>query len=276
MKAGTTSLYHYLRPHPQVYMAPIKELDFFVEEANWRRGFKWYVKHFEGAGPQARAVGEASTAYSKYPSVSGVPDRIAAHLPDVRLIYVVRDPIERIRSHYEHRVAVGAERNPLGQAALQNPIYLECSLYASQIDQYLRCFPRDQLLIITSEGLLHDRMATMRTVYEFLNVEPSYVSETLNQEFYKTGDRAMFAPAAWWLRHRLKKYFPGSKRAKEVVDSVLPRLTGRVLRHPRTDRSVTRVHVSDALRAQLADRLKNDVRRLSTYMDQGFDGWGII
>ena len=107
MKAGTTSLYHYLHAHPQVFMPSIKELDFFVAGGNWGRGLHWYQKQFAGAGPGAVAVGEASTMYTKYPSVDGVPERIAAHLPEVRLVYVVRDPIDRIRSHYRHRVAVG-------------------------------------------------------------------------------------------------------------------------------------------------------------------------
>ncbi|MDQ4058746.1 MAG: sulfotransferase, partial [Actinomycetota bacterium] len=66
MKAGTTSLYHYLRSHPEVFMPAVKELDFFVEDINWRRGLSWYRRQFASAPPEARAVGEASTNYSKY------------------------------------------------------------------------------------------------------------------------------------------------------------------------------------------------------------------
>src|SRR5437660_1291673 len=77
MKAGTDALWKYLRGHPQVHMAPTKELDFFAEELNWRRGLGWYEGQFEGAGA-AVAIGEASTSYSKHPTHPGVPERIAA------------------------------------------------------------------------------------------------------------------------------------------------------------------------------------------------------
>src|SRR5437879_4812348 len=151
MKAGTTSLYHYLRPHPEVFMPKTKELDFFVEEMNWSRGWTWYREQFEAAPAHTKARGEASTAYAKAPRFRGVPVRIAATLPDVRLVYVIRNPIERIRSHYQHRVATGAEVRPLEAAVLENPIYVDYSRYAFQIEQFLEHFPREQLLVVRSE-----------------------------------------------------------------------------------------------------------------------------
>jgi hypothetical protein len=125
MKAGTTSLYHYLRHHEQVFMPKVKELDFFVEEMNWPRGIHWYTQQFAGAAAGVLASGEASTSYSKYPQHAGVPERMAATVPDVKLLYVVRDPIARIRSHYRHRVLVGAEREGLETAVLRDPRYVD-------------------------------------------------------------------------------------------------------------------------------------------------------
>lgn len=273
MKAGTTSLYHYLRVHPQVFMSPIKELDFFAQEGNWRRGLEWYRKQFEGAGPKAVAVGEASTSYSKHPSVGGVPERVKTHLPDARLIYVVRNPIDRIRSHYQHRVAVGVERAPLAQAVFENPIYLNCSRYASQVDQYLQHFPRKRLLLVTSEELRDSRQSTMRDVYAFLDVDGGYVPEILSHEFLKTKERATYSPALGRVRHALKNHFPASKRAKEFVDSVLPRSLNYVLR--RDERGDGSLDLPEDVRSELADHLKDDVRRLRAYMTEGFDGWGI-
>lgn len=273
MKAGTTSLYHYVRAHPQVFMPPIKELDFFVEEANWRRGLQWYRKQFDAARLDVVAVGEASTAYSKYPVIRGVPQRIADCLPHVRLVYVVRDPIERIRSHYEHRVAVGSESTPLAQAILENPIYLSCSRYGLQVEQYLAFIPRERLLIITSEDLRSARQQTIRRVYEFLGVDSSFRPETLDQEFYPTTGRARLSPTAWRLRSTLKRYIPASKRAKEFIDSRLPQSLSRILGRPLIEQA--RFRVGHQLRAQIADLLRDDVRRLRTYMPEGFEGWGI-
>jgi hypothetical protein len=93
MKAGTTSLYHYLREHPQIFMPKAKELDFFAVETTWRRGIDWYAEQFAGAGGDEIARGEASTAYSKYPHYPNVPERIARAIPGCQLIYVVRLPL---------------------------------------------------------------------------------------------------------------------------------------------------------------------------------------
>jgi hypothetical protein len=275
MKAGTTSLYHYLRAHPEVSMPPVKELDFFVGRVNWRRGLDWYAKHFEGAAG-ASAIGEASTAYTKYPVVEGVPERIVAHLPDVRLIYVVRDPIERIRSHYQHRVALGAERAPLRQAVLQNPMYLNCSRYALQLEQYLKHFQRDQILLLTSEDLRHNRKAALHRAYEFLGVDAGYVPDVIEREFYRTEERATFSAAVWSVRRRLKRLFPATKRAKEFMDTVAPpMLLTQILRRSNGDDGPPKALVDADLRSELSGLLVDDVRKLRSYMPEEFDGWGI-
>jgi hypothetical protein len=275
MKAGTTSLYHYLRVHPQVFMSPIKELDFFVEEGNWRRGLDWYQKQFRGADPEALAVGEASTGYSKYPSVRGVPERVKTHLPDTRLIYLVRNPIDRIRSHYQHRVSVGTERAPVEQAIFGKPFYLDCSRYALQVEQYFQYFPRERILLIESDELRHSRQSTMSRVYAFLGVDTGYVPEALNHEFLRTSGRLTFSPSIGRLRHALKRHFPATKRGKEFVDSVLPRSLSRVIGHRDDGVGESSFALSDNVQARLAEHLKDDVRRLRAYMTEGFDGWGI-
>ena len=116
MNCGTTALYRYLQAHPEVYMPSVKAPEFFVEEANWRRGVDWYRRMFAGAPPDAVAIGEASNAYTKHPRYRGVPKRVASVLPDVRLIYVVRDPVARMRSHYQTKVAEGSEVAPFAEA----------------------------------------------------------------------------------------------------------------------------------------------------------------
>src|SRR5207244_732601 len=99
MKAGTTSLYEYLRTHPQVFMSERKELDYFTTGIDRGLDRDWYEGCFERADG-ARAVGEASTGYTKFPTHRDVAARVAALLPDVRLIYMIRNPIERMRSQW--------------------------------------------------------------------------------------------------------------------------------------------------------------------------------
>ncbi|MGY1809447.1 sulfotransferase family protein [Blastococcus sp. SYSU D00669] len=274
MKAGTTSLYHYLSAHPQIAVPQYKAPEFFVAESNWDRGIDWYRKQFPPAGPEVRAVGEASNAYTKYPRYQGVPERIASVLPGVRLVYVVRDPIARIRSHYQTRAAEGSERAPFADAVFDDHIYLDYSRYAMQIEQYLAHFPREQLLVITSEDLRSARGETMRRVYEFVGVEPDFASADLERDYYRTSDRAARSPVPLPLRKFLKRRFPATRRFKELENNTLSavrRLTGRGGERPAT----APFEISDAVRAKLVAELEDDVRRLRRYLPEGFDGWGI-
>ena len=275
MKAGTTSLYHYLAAHPQVATPRYKAPEFFVAEANWHRGVDWYRKQFPQVGSEVLAVGEASNAYTKYPRYRGVPKRIASVLPDVRLIYVVRDPIARLRSHYQTKVAEGSETAPFAEAVFADHIYLDYSRYALQIEQYLDHFPREQLLVIRAEELRGRRDATMHAVYEFVGVDPAAAPDNLDREFYKTKDRAVRSPLPLWLRKRLKRRFPATRRFKELEPDLIGafrRLTGRGDQGPLP---AERFVIPDDLRLRLTAELEDDVHRLRGYVGPDFDGWGI-
>lgn len=275
MKCGTTSLYHYLRDHPQIFMPSIKAPEFFAEEGNWGRGIGWYRRQFEGAASGVVAIGEASNVYTKYPRYRGVPARIADHIPDARLVYVVRDPIDRIRSHYQTRLTEGTERAPIGRAVRENPIYLDYSRYAMQLDRYLDHFPREQLLVITAEDLRGDRRATVRDVYAFLGVRPDHMPSDLDRDYYETRHRAPRSPVPVWVRKGLKRHLPAAKRAKELENNVVRVLRGLrrtpEARSPLADRLV----IPDEVRDELADALREDVRKIRSFLSPGFDGWGI-
>jgi hypothetical protein len=273
MKAGTTSLYHYLRAHPQVFMPVYKAPEFFAGESHWKRGVEWYRTQFAPAGPDAVAIGEASNAYAKYPQYRGVPERIATYIPDARLVYVVRNPIERIRSHYQTRVVEGAEKASLDEAVLENPIYLNCSRYAMQLEQYLEHFPREQLLVITSEELHGARHATLRKVHEFIGVDPEFVPPNLYREFYQSKDKPTRSLVPLSTRKWLKTHVPGSKRAKELESNVLRAL--KQFRSRPEDGRDRSFEIPPAVRAELAKQLADDVARLRSFLGPSFDGWGI-
>lgn len=272
MKGGTTSLFHYLGAHPEVATPTYKAPEFFVEEANWHRGTDWYRRQFRSTGPGVLAVGEASNAYTKFPRYRGVPARIAATLPDVRLVYVVRDPVARTRSHYQTRVAEGVEKQPFGEAVLSNPIYLDYSRYAMQIEQYLEHFPREQLLVVTSEELRGRRAETVAKVYEFIGVDPGFAPDELERDFYQTKDRAVRSPVPYWLRKQLKARLPATRRFKELENNALGALrkvTGTRAAAPAA------VAVPDEVRDRIVAELADDVRRLRAHLGPDFDGWGI-
>ena len=278
MKAGTTSLFHYLEAHPQIFMPSVKEADFFVEELNWSRGVDWYRRQFRGAG-SALAVGEASPAYTKYPLYAGVPERMASVIPRARLIYLVRDPIERIRSHYEHCVMVGTETRPIEEAVLEDARYLDCSRYGLQISRYLRHFPSEQVLIVRSEDLREQREETVRSIYRFLEIDDAVLPATLQHEYYRTNDRESYPAYVWWLRRNLKRIVPARSRwrarrsvslALERMSAVRQRLVGT---HPSVSRP--RAEITPELRERLVEALRNDVNELRRHASDSFDCWGI-
>lgn len=266
MKAGTTSVYEYLRSHPQVFLPEKKELDFFAEPSNFARGFAWYEGNFDAADG-AIAVGEASTSYTKHPDFGGVPARIAGSLPDVRLIYVIRHPIERMRSHYLHDLLLGEERDPIERALLSRSRYRDFSSYAMQIDRYLEYFSRDRLLVVRAEDLRLDRAAVLRSIWEFLGVDPNWEHATLEREFHRTDEKKV-SPSVVRRIVETSAY----RRASSFVPSSLKRLARRLV-----DRGVDhgRGEISPELHERLEDMVREDVRALRMYLGAGFDGWGI-
>jgi len=266
MKAGTDSLYEYLRHHPQVFMATPKELDFFIEEGNWRYGRAWYETHFERADG-ALAIGEASTSYAKHPVHGHVPERIAGLLPDVRLIYLIRHPIERLRSQYLHRTLYGDEHRPIEEAVILDPSYLDLSRYALQIEQYLVHFRRDQLLVVLSEDLRRDRHSTLERVLRFLEVDDGWTDAVVDEEFHQTSEKVVLRPAFAAL-HRV----PGFRTASRLVPSSIKEATLRV-RTRGVDRSSA--ELSEDLSRHLETELRDDVGRLRLYLGEAFHGWGI-
>lgn len=274
MKAGTTSLYHYLGAHPGVFMPAIKELDFFTEELTWRRGWDWYRRQFPEASAAFKVVGEASTSYTKFPRYQGVPERISSHLPDVRLIYVVRNPLDRIRSHYQHNVAIGEERRPIDEAVLNEPVYVNYSKYSMQLERYLDYFDESALMIITSEDLREDRRRTVERVFRFVGVDPSLPIPILDQEFYRTSERPKYGRALTSGRRVLKRLFPSSIEIWRgaFISSRMKRRIGRV-QQSKESRSMS---LSPGARAIVVDRLEEDVTRLRSRLGGDFDGWGLI
>lgn len=270
-KAGTTSLYRYLRDHPQVFMPKLKEPDFFVAERTWDRGVEWYEALFADANG-APAVGEASTTYTMFPMYAGVPARIAKVLPDVRLIYLLRHPIERMRSDYLHYANPprrakfrGRERRPVERALLEEPRYLDGSRYAMQIERYLEHFPKERLLVITSEELRSRRNATIRRAFEFMGVDPTFESPTLHHE-YNITERA---PRAL---DRVIHRVPGFRTMAAATPDPVKRLAARLTSRRVDPKDST---VSAEIRRRLEELLRDDVRRLRTYTAEDFDGWGI-
>jgi hypothetical protein len=194
-KAGTTSLYHYLDQHPQIYMSPRKEPHFFEGmHSEFRRpglrntpvsGFAEYQALFEGVSGE-RAIGEASASYLYSLRAPGL---IKSSVPDARIIAVLRNPADRAYSNYLHCVQVG--REPLGSfaEALQaeesrmrdkwGPLwyYKDKGFYYAQVKRYFDAFGRDRVGVWLHEDLRNDAPGTLGEVFRFLGVDERFVPD---------------------------------------------------------------------------------------------------
>lgn len=187
MKAGTSALHRYLDAHPDTAMSAPKELNFFFGSqpdgeaidgwspgGNWWRGEDWYRGHF----PDDRLVGgECSPGYTS-PDHPHVAERMAAVVPDARLICLVRDPLARAVSQYRHHVRDGTETRDLDEALLDpDSQYVTRSRFHAALRPFLRHFPRGQLLVVAQEDLHADRAATLRRVHEHAGLRPHWSQE---------------------------------------------------------------------------------------------------
>ncbi len=182
MKGGTTSLYRYLGEHREVGISSEKEINFFRTEEEFQKGQEWYKKLFAN---DKKIVGEASPDYTKRHLYPGVAERINSLLPNVKLIYILRDPLERIISHYVHNYAQGRESKDLNEI-LKNPEnkYNLTSKYFYQIEPYLTYFEPKDILIIESEELRQNTKKVVEQVLQFIKVTPNFDSNILNREFH--------------------------------------------------------------------------------------------
>jgi hypothetical protein len=172
MKCGTTSLHNYLDQHPDIAMSGVKEINFFLEgQGHWDKGVRWYESHFDGS---AKVRGESSTSYTKYPQRSGVPARMCSLLPGAKLIYILRDPIERTVSHYLHAYHRSRETRSVAEAlgSLTDNPYVDPSRYHMQLERYLEHYPLSQILILTTEELREAPQLTLGRAVEFLGLAP--------------------------------------------------------------------------------------------------------
>jgi hypothetical protein len=269
MKAGTTSLHHYLALHPEIAMSTVKEPDFFVRELGWQRGLDWYARLF---GPGA-VRGESSTSYTKAPRYAGVAPRMRELVPDARLVYVVRDPIARIVSHYVHEYAGGREHRPIETAlapkAARGSHYVDVSRYAMQLEQYLGVYDESRILVVESEALRERRRETLSQIFSFLGVDSSFWCSDYDDELGRGDQRVRLSPAAYALLR-------ASGRIPRGLRSALPSWARPVRGFAaRSARPITRPELGPRARDGLAELLADDVERLRKLTGERFDRWQV-
>jgi hypothetical protein len=179
MKSGTSTLGHYLNQHENIYM-PVEEVHFFDAcggyKDRWEKGVNWYSKQFVKAKPD-QLIGEKTPTYSY---LNDVPEQIFNTLPNVKIIWIFRNPIDRAYSNYWHAVRNGGEKESFEYAVkyererIKKNIwygYIKRSTYIEQVENYLKYFKMDDMLFLTFENLKNNPSETIKKTCDFLGVE---------------------------------------------------------------------------------------------------------
>ena len=272
-KAGTSSIGAYLDQHPQVFMSPVKEPNFFAYDAAEPGILVWgssrereypvrdltaYAALFDGVRDEV-AIGEASTVYLES---RDAPPRIRATLPGVRLVASLRDPVDRAYSSYWMGIRLGTESRDIGQALHPGDDLVRAGFYHSLLQRYVKLFERERLHVLLFDDLRSRPVEAMQSLYRFLEVDGRFVpdvrvrhnvggvprSRMLHTIFASRGLRAVARPL---LRGRLRQALVGLRQ--------------RSLRRPPP--------LPEALRRSLIALYREDVLRLQQLLERDLSHW---
>ena len=174
-KSGSTWLYESFCQHPEIYVAPVKELFFF--DRYYEKGIDWYLSFFRKAPVHAKAIGELSHDYL-FSSIAA--QRIASHFPSIKLIVNSRNPFQRTFSHYLHLVRHGVTREPLIRAIETFPELVNNSLYSRHLPAYFHLFDPSQIGVFMFDDLVNNPVDFGKQLFDFLGV-----SFCENIDYYK-------------------------------------------------------------------------------------------
>ena len=284
-RSGTTSLYEYLRCHPDVFMSDVKEPGYFAymdgnlptkgRHSEWVRrnaviSRERYEKLFAPAG-SATAVGEASPIYLIHPDAA---DRIRAALPDVRLIAILRHPIDRAHAAWFGLLRDGDESSPTIEEALKveesrlgdgwtpSAGLVRNGLYHQMLSRYFDRFPRHRIRVYLFDDLLRDPNGLLRDLFTFLDVDPTFVPD-LSRRYGATG--VVRNPV-------LRVLWRNSRVPRRLLRPVLPR-RWRDAGFAWATRDLVKPPLAPATRAALMERFRPDIVALQDLIGRDLAGW---
>lgn len=275
-KSGTTTLYQHLQRHPAVFMSTPKEMSFFSKPEVYRRGLAWYASLFEQAGEEQRC-GEASTTYSRWPTFEGTIDRIVETTPDVKLLYILRNPVDRVYSFYAHRMREKVTA-PIDRFLEETPEAIHSGLYLSQIEEIERRVPRERLQVLLLEDLKRDPNGVLQQVVDFLELPPFDFSET-EQRIANRGSGHYAATESVTGALQTVRRVPLLGAATRLVPKSARDRAFRWLQHGPVGQALRSRHTSrmtpltPALRWELYQHFREDVAGLETRLGRDLSHW---
>lgn len=259
-KAGTTWLQACLGEHPDIYVPKEGELDFF--SLYYDRGFDWYSRFFDDVKTET-AIGEKSPSYMVAPEAAG---RIYSALPDAKLIFVYRNPIERAYSHYCMLARVGAVSKDVDAELQKGCRLVDEGLYYSHLYRFLEYFDPSKVKCMIYEDLRTDARSFIREIYDFLDVNGAYAPPSLDVKHHAKKTLPKFVGVNRVMATAAKK-LARSGEAGRAIDRTLRAigLDGRLRKlNPRDEYPV----MSMSKKRFLAEVYAPDVEKLSKWLNR--------
>ena len=279
-KAGTTALYWYLAEHPQVFMSPMKETNYFAygldeqghllygdPELHRFRVQSWseYEALFTGAG-DAAAIGEVSPIYLECPQAAA---RIRERLPGARIICGLREPVDRAYSDYLMYLRSRGRRfdpehdlTPASVWALPDSHWMQISRYHEMLSRYFDAFPREQIHIFLFDDLKLDLQGVIRDMYRFLEVDPTFEPDL------ETPHNVGGVPASMRLERLLT-----SHAIRRAAEPLIPKGVADRVRRLRTRNLRRAPSLPTELKSELMGRFREDIAKTSELTGRSLDHW---
>jgi len=262
MKCGTTSLHAYLNQHPEVFMSDPKEIHYYAD-TNYRRIKKEeYTGFFQTDKP---IVGTSPQSYTKchHKDYMGIPEKIYKDTPDVKLIYILRDPLERYKSH----VLESYHCDPPSDVEYSKQIdnYTKTGMYGMQLEEYSQYFPMKNIHILTLEDLVKNRLSTMNRICKFLNIQ-EFSSES-RLTFKKNAAETKRVPQIV----KRKLWF----RILQKVDKEIANKVGNKLAYSLYENQMIKPDLSEAEMSRLRAVYREDKKVLERLSGVKFNQWSL-
>jgi hypothetical protein len=264
-KCGTTSLCTLLGQHDNVFVSEPKEPHYFGRN-DPDKTQSWYEAHFDAAVSE-KAVGEGNTSYTKPDIVQQCASEISALIPNVRLIYMVRNPLERIESDWKMRKHEGwAADGPIENEVMRDELLITQGMYWRNLSHYRHHFNDEQILVVFLEDFATGTTKEMGRCFSHIGVSP-------NVELVKPGKKRN--SSSDFRRDRRLGRWMRELGLVDVARDMVPRSVWRLGKRMLTERDQYSVNWDPHVKRKVAQRLEPDARRFLEYCGKPKDYWDL-
>lgn len=257
-KSGTTSIAQLVSQHPSICFCKEKEPSFFNRDY-WKTNIKEYHALYESKVGQK--LGEASTMYTFFPEYPKTAKNIYDYNPKMKLIYIMRDPIERIVSHFAHRYVRKKTKEDPYSEILSKPMYVNRSRYFIQIEPYLKRFGNDQVLLLVMEDFVREPNLVLNKIFTFLEVENTTVTGKINESHKNSSVESTFLTDS------------GKKLLQNPLLKKMPYKVRNVLKSMFVNSLKEKPEISEDLRRLLYPLVKSDIKNIEELLKREITEW---